>query len=33
VGAELVGEGDTIECEIKGIGVLRNRFVTQEMAV
>jgi 2-keto-4-pentenoate hydratase/2-oxohepta-3-ene-1,7-dioic acid hydratase in catechol pathway len=33
VGAVLVGEGDTIECEIKEIGVLRNRFVTQEMAV
>ncbi|NWQ44615.1 fumarylacetoacetate hydrolase family protein [Bacillus sp. EB106-08-02-XG196] len=33
VGADFVGEGDTIECEIKEIGVLRNRFVTQEMAV
>ncbi|MDC3414830.1 fumarylacetoacetate hydrolase family protein [Terrihalobacillus insolitus] len=26
VGAELVGEGDVIECEIKQIGTLRNTF-------
>ncbi|MED3761138.1 fumarylacetoacetate hydrolase family protein [Peribacillus frigoritolerans] len=28
VGAELVGAGDVIECEIKEIGNLRNTFVT-----
>ncbi|WP_413307492.1 fumarylacetoacetate hydrolase family protein [Bacillus sp. 1P10SD] len=27
VGAEFVGAGDVIECEIKGIGTLRNTFV------
>ncbi|EZP76921.1 ureidoglycolate lyase [Parageobacillus genomosp. 1] len=27
VGAELVGAGDVIECEIVGIGTLRNTFV------
>jgi 2-keto-4-pentenoate hydratase/2-oxohepta-3-ene-1,7-dioic acid hydratase in catechol pathway len=27
VGAEFVGHGDRIECEIKEIGVLRNQFV------
>ncbi|SDM71540.1 2-keto-4-pentenoate hydratase/2-oxohepta-3-ene-1,7-dioic acid hydratase (catechol pathway) [Fictibacillus solisalsi] len=27
VGAEFVGAGDVIECEIKGIGKLRNTFV------
>jgi 2-keto-4-pentenoate hydratase/2-oxohepta-3-ene-1,7-dioic acid hydratase in catechol pathway len=26
VGAELVGNGDVIECEIKGIGILQNKF-------
>lgn len=28
VGAELVGAGEVIECQIKGIGSLRNKFVT-----
>jgi 2-keto-4-pentenoate hydratase/2-oxohepta-3-ene-1,7-dioic acid hydratase in catechol pathway len=27
VGAEMVGEGSIIECEIKGIGTLKNSFV------
>jgi 2-keto-4-pentenoate hydratase/2-oxohepta-3-ene-1,7-dioic acid hydratase in catechol pathway len=27
VGAEMVGKGDSIECEIKGIGTLKNTFV------
>lgn len=26
IGAEFVGVGDVIECEIKGIGILRNKF-------
>jgi 2-keto-4-pentenoate hydratase/2-oxohepta-3-ene-1,7-dioic acid hydratase in catechol pathway len=30
VGAELVGEGDVIECEIKEIGTLRNTFVMKK---
>ncbi|WP_409290267.1 fumarylacetoacetate hydrolase family protein [Peribacillus sp. SCS-37] len=32
VGAELVGTGDVIECEIKEIGNLRNTFVTVKEA-
>lgn len=31
VGAEFVREGDVIECEIKGIGRLRNRFATAKI--
>ncbi|MFB4162391.1 fumarylacetoacetate hydrolase family protein [Alteribacillus sp. JSM 102045] len=30
VGAEMTGEGSTIECEIEEIGVLRNSFVKAE---
>ncbi|CAH0344344.1 fumarylacetoacetate hydrolase family protein [Bacillus sp. CECT 9360] len=30
VGAELVGAGDVIECEIKEIGTLRNTFATAQ---
>ncbi|TWI55255.1 fumarylacetoacetate hydrolase family protein [Halalkalibacter nanhaiisediminis] len=33
VGAELVGAGDSIECEIKEIGVLRNTFVSAKQNV
>ncbi|WP_257347358.1 fumarylacetoacetate hydrolase family protein [Pseudalkalibacillus decolorationis] len=33
IGAEMVGEGDFIECEIKEIGILTNRFVTTKEAV
>lgn len=33
VGAELVGAGDVIECEIKGIGTLRNTFVAARESV
>lgn len=33
VGAELVGEGDIIECEIKEIGTLRNTFVVSKASV
>jgi len=29
-GAELVGAGNVVECEIKGIGILKNTFVDQE---
>jgi 2-keto-4-pentenoate hydratase/2-oxohepta-3-ene-1,7-dioic acid hydratase in catechol pathway len=32
VGAELVGAGDVIECEIKEVGTLRNSFVTAKEA-
>ncbi len=32
VGAELVGAGDVIECEIKEVGTLRNTFVTAKEA-
>jgi 2-keto-4-pentenoate hydratase/2-oxohepta-3-ene-1,7-dioic acid hydratase in catechol pathway len=32
VGAELVGAGDIIECEIKEVGTLRNTFVTAKEA-
>jgi len=28
VGAEFIGEGDVIECEIKGIGTLRNQIIS-----
>ncbi|MCH6264626.1 MULTISPECIES: fumarylacetoacetate hydrolase family protein [Neobacillus] len=33
LGAELVGAGDTIECEIKEIGTLRNTFVLAKESV
>ncbi|MEK3989841.1 fumarylacetoacetate hydrolase family protein [Robertmurraya sp. FSL R5-0851] len=31
VGAELIGEGEFIECRIEGIGILRNTFVTSKV--
>ncbi|WP_019414757.1 fumarylacetoacetate hydrolase family protein [Paenisporosarcina sp. TG20] len=31
IGAELVDAGAVIECEIKGIGILRNTFVTEKV--
>lgn len=33
LGAEMVNAGDSIECEIKGIGTLRNSFVTSKSHV
>jgi 2-keto-4-pentenoate hydratase/2-oxohepta-3-ene-1,7-dioic acid hydratase in catechol pathway len=33
LGAEMVNAGDSIECEIKGIGTLRNSFVTAKSHV
>ncbi|WP_404329670.1 fumarylacetoacetate hydrolase family protein [Mesobacillus maritimus] len=33
LGAEMVNAGDSIECEIKGIGTLRNSFVTSKTHV
>ncbi|GLB59503.1 fumarylacetoacetate hydrolase family protein [Cytobacillus sp. NCCP-133] len=33
VGAEMVGPGDVIECEIKGIGTLRNTFAAARESV
>jgi 2-keto-4-pentenoate hydratase/2-oxohepta-3-ene-1,7-dioic acid hydratase in catechol pathway len=33
LGAEMVNPGDSIECEIKGIGTLRNSFVTTKSHV